>query len=50
MNFAYFTLEVFLRLSQIIFNILALQEYDDNEDCKRMGFAQAVFLLAVLMT
>nr|XP_011434184.2 prominin-1-A [Crassostrea gigas] len=25
-------------------------EYDDNEDCKRMGFAQAVFLLAVLMT
>lgn len=31
-------------------HISALQEYDDNEDCKRMGFAQAVFLLAVLMT
>ncbi|XP_062603983.1 prominin-1-A-like [Saccostrea cucullata] len=25
-------------------------EYDDNEDCKRMGYAQAVFLLAILMT
>ena len=29
--------------------ILHFQTYDKNEDCKRMGLAQALFMLVILM-
>ena len=29
--------------------VLYFQTYDKNEDCKRMGLAQALFMLVILM-